>query len=120
MLWHYLSHTVAAVKVAGWALRWVPEPIRTGIEALYFQTPSVVQVGGSMSAAFDVNMGLKQSCPASLCVFCLFLDRVWDFITAHIPSSQRVHTLFLALLVTFILLYVHDLVLIAGSSEWLQ
>ena len=54
----------------------VLEHIRTGIKALYFQTRSVVWAGGSMSAAFDVNMGLKQSCPASPCVLFLFLDRV--------------------------------------------
>ena len=97
----------------------VPEPIRTGIEALYFQTRSVVWAG-SMPAAFDINMGVKQGCPASPCVFCLFLDRVRDFLAAHIPSSQRVQTPFLALLATFILLYADDLVLIANSPEWLQ
>ena len=73
--------------------------------------------GRAMSAAFDVNMGLQQDCSASSHVFCLFLDRVQDFIVAHIPSSQHVHTPFLALLATFILLYADDLVLIAGSPE---
>ena len=73
-----------------------------------------------MSAAFDVNMGVKQGCPASPRVFCLFLDRVRDFIAAHIPRSWRAHTPFLALLATLILLYADDLVLIADSAEWLQ
>ena len=98
----------------------VPEDIRTGIEALYFQTRSVVRVGGSMSTAFDVNMGVKQGCPASPRVFCLFLDRVRDFIAAHTSPSRRTHTLFLVLLATFILLYADDLVLIADSAERLQ
>ena len=75
-----------------------------------------------MSTAFDVNMGVKQGCPASPRVFCLFLDRVRDFIAAHAPSllPVHVHTPFLALLVTFILLYADDLVLIADSPEQLQ
>ena len=73
-----------------------------------------------MSAAFDVNMGVKQGCPASPRVFCLFLDRVRDFIAAHAPPSWRAHTPFLALLATFILLYADDLVLIADSAERLQ
>ena len=37
----------------------VPEDIRMGIEALYFQTRSVVRAGGSMFTAFDINMGVK-------------------------------------------------------------
>ena len=98
----------------------VPEDIRTGIEALYFQTRSVVRAGGSMSTAFDVNMGVKQGCPASPRVFCLFLDRVRDFIAAHTSPSRRTHTPFLALLATFILLYADDLVLVADSAERLQ
>ena len=98
----------------------VPEPIRTGVEALYFQTWSVARAGGSMSTAFDVNMGVKQGCPASPHVFCLFLDMVQEFIVAYIPSSWHVHTPFLALLATFILLYADDLVLIADSPERLQ
>ena len=73
-----------------------------------------------MSAAFDVNMGVKQGCPASSRVFCLFLDRVRDFIAAHIASSRHVHTPFLTLLATFILLYAYDLVLIADSLEQFQ
>ena len=40
----------------------VPEEIKMGIEALYFQTWLVVQVGGSMSTAFYINMGVKQGC----------------------------------------------------------
>ena len=108
-LWHILAAELE-----------VPEPIRTVIEALYFQTRSVVWAGGFMSTAFDVNMGVKQGCPASPHVFFQFLDGVWDFIAAHIPSSQCVHTPFLALLATLILLYADDLVLIADSLERLQ
>ena len=37
----------------------VPADIRTGIEALYYQTWSVVWGGGAFSAAFDVNIGVK-------------------------------------------------------------
>ena len=73
-----------------------------------------------MSAAFDINMGVKQGCPASPHVFCLFLDRVRDFIAVHAPPSRCAHTPFLALLATFILLYADDLVLIADSAERLQ
>ena len=61
----------------------VPENIRMGIEALYFHTRSVVWVGVSICTALDINMALKQGCPASPCVFCLFLDRVLDFITVN-------------------------------------
>ena len=71
----------------------VPEHIRMGIEALYFQTRSVVRAGGSMSTAFDINMGVKQGCPASPRVFCLFLDRVWDFIAGTRPHLLGMHTL---------------------------
>ena len=70
--------------------------------------------------AFDINMGVKQGCPASPHVFCLFLDRVHDFIAAHAPPSWRAHTPFLALLATFILLYADDLFLIADFAERLQ
>ena len=98
----------------------VPEDIRMGIEALYFQTRSVVWAGGSMSTAFDVYMGVKQGCPASPHVFCLFLDRERYFIAAHASPSWHIHTGFLALLATFILLYADDLVLIADSAERLQ
>ena len=80
----------------------------------------MVRAGGSISTAFDINIGVKQGCPASPHVFCLFLGRVRDFIAAHAPPSQRAHTLFLALLVTFILLYADDLILITDSEEWLQ
>ena len=97
----------------------VPEDIRMGIDALYFQTQSVIWVGGFISTAFDINMGVKQGRPASPCVFCLFLDRVGDFLAAHAPPSWHVHTPFFALLVMFILLYADDLVLIAGSAEQL-
>ena len=66
----------------------VLEDIKTGIKALYFQTQSVVRGGGgSMSTAFDVNMGVKQGCPASPRAFCLFLDRVRDLIAAHTSPS---------------------------------
>ena len=98
----------------------VLEDIRTGIEALYFQTRSVVRVGGSISTAFDINMGVKQGCPASPRVFCLFLDRVRDFLATHAPPSRHAHTPFLALLAMFILLYADDLVLIADCAERLQ
>ena len=57
------------------------------------------------------------TCPR---VFCLFLDRVRDFIATHAPPSRNAHTPFLALLATFILLYTDDLVLIADSAERLQ
>ena len=73
-----------------------------------------------MSAAFDINMGVKQGCPASPRVFCLFFGRVSDFIAAHAPPSWCAHTPFLALLATFILLYADDIVLIADSAERLQ
>ena len=73
-----------------------------------------------MSAAFDINMGVKQGCPANPRVFCSFLYKVHDFIAAHAPPSQRAHTPFLALLAIFILLYADDLVLIADSVEQLQ
>ena len=73
-----------------------------------------------MSTAFDINMGVKHGYPASPHVFCLFLERVLDFITVHAPPSWRAHTPFLALLATFILLYADDLVLIADSAERLQ
>ena len=73
-----------------------------------------------MSTAFDVNMGVKQGCPANPRVFCLFLDRVRDFIAADTSLSRCIHTPFLALLATFILLYADDLVLIADSAELLQ
>ena len=76
--------------------------------------------GGSISAAFDINMGVKQGYPASPHVFCLFFDRVRDFIAAHAPPSCHAHTHFLALLMIFILLYADDVVLIAGSPERLQ
>ena len=80
----------------------------------------MVWAGGSVSAAFDINMGVKQGCPTSPHVFCLFFDRVRDFIAAHAPPSCRAHTPFLALLTTFILLYTDDVVLIADSPERLQ
>ena len=80
----------------------------------------MVWAGGSVSAVFDVNMGVKQGCLASPRVFCLFLDRVRDFIAANAPPSWCAHTPFLALLATFILLYADDLVLIADSAERLQ
>ena len=63
---------------------------------------------------------LTQGCPASPRVFCLFFDRVRDFIAAHAPPSRHAHTPFLALLTTFILLYANDVVLIADSPERLQ
>ena len=80
----------------------------------------MVRAGGSVSAAFNVNIGVKQGCPASPGVFCLFFDRVRDFITAHAPPSRRAHTPFLVLLAIFILLYTDDVVLIADSPEQLQ
>ena len=72
---------------------------------------------GLSSAAFDVNIGVKQGCPASPRVFCLFFDRVRHFIAAHAPPSRRAHTPYLALLATFILLYADDVALIAASPE---
>ena len=80
----------------------------------------MVWAGGSIFTAFDINIGVKQGCPASPRVFYLFLDRVRDFIAVHAPPSRHVHTPFLALLATFILLYADDLVMIADSAEWLQ
>ena len=80
----------------------------------------MVWVGGALFAAFDVNIGVKQGCPASPHVFCLFFDRVRDFIVAHAPPSHRAHTPYLALLATFILLYADDVALIVASWERLQ
>ena len=91
-----------------------------GIEALDFQKQLVVWAGGSMSSAFEVNMGVKQGYPASPHVFCLFLNKAQDFTAAHISPSWHAYTLFLALLMTFILLYADDLVLIASFAEQLQ
>ena len=76
--------------------------------------------GGSLSAAFDVNIGVKQGCPAGPHIFCLFFDRVWDLIEAHEPPSCCTYTPYLALLATFILLFADDIALIADSPEWLQ
>ena len=73
-----------------------------------------------MSTAFDANMGVKQGCHTSHHMFCLFIDRAQDFISVHTPPNWYAHTLFLALLVTFILLYAHDLALIADSLESLH
>ena len=73
-----------------------------------------------MSTAFDVNIGVKQGCPASHHVFCPFLNKVWDLITAQALPFQHTHTLFLAFLANFILLYADDLVLIADSAKQLQ
>ena len=70
----------------------------------------MVQGGVSLSTAIDMDIGVKQGCSASPHVFCLFLDRVWDFLSAHTPPSWHAHSSFLALLVTFILLYIDDLV----------
>ena len=94
--------------------------IRTGIKAPYYQAYSLVHQGGSMSAAFDINMGEKQGHPASLSVFCLFLGRVQDFIAVHAPPFCHAHTPYFALLATFILLYADDLVLITNFPGWLQ
>ena len=65
-------------------------------------------------------MGVKQGCPASPRVFCLFLDRVRTLLLRmpHPLSMRILHSL--ALLATFILLYADDLVLIADSADWLQ
>ena len=76
--------------------------------------------GGALSAAFDVNIGVKQGCPASPHLFCLLSNKVRDFIVAHTLSSHQVHNPFLSLAVTFILLYVDDFALIAASLESLQ
>ena len=65
-------------------------------------------------------MGVKQGCPASPRVFCLFFDRVRDFIVAHAPPPRRVHTPYLALLASFILLYADNVTLIVASLERLQ
>ena len=98
----------------------MPADIRTGIEALYHQTRSVFWGGGVFSAAFDINIEVEQGHPASPCVFCLFFDRVRDFIVAHAPPSHRAHNPYLALLATFILLYADDVALIVASQERLQ
>ena len=108
-LWHVLAEDLKVLA-----------DIRTGIEALYYQTWSVVRWGGAFSAAFDVNIGVKQGCHASPRVFCLFFDRVRDSIAAHAPPSHRAHTPYLALLATFILLHADDVALIAAFPERLQ
>ena len=72
---------------------------------------------GALSAAFDVNIGVKQGWPASSHVFCLFFDRVWDFIATHVPPSCWAHTPYLTLLAILIFLYTDDIVLIAASLE---
>ena len=73
-----------------------------------------------MPAAFGINMGMKQDCSASPYVFFLFFDRVCNFIAAYTPPYWYVHTIFLALLATFILLYGDNIVLIADSPECFQ
>ena len=67
-----------------------------------------------------ISKKVKQGCLASSYVFCLFLDRVWDFIAAHTTPVYDAHTRYLALLATIILLYVYDIVLIANSLRQLQ
>ena len=67
-----------------------------------------------------MKIGVKQGCPASPRIFCLFFDRVRDYLAQHAPPSRRAHTPFLALLATFILLYADDVALIADSAERLQ
>ena len=80
----------------------------------------MVWAGEFVSTVFDINMGVKQGRHASPHVFCLFLERVHNFITVHAPPSRHAYTPLLSLLVTFILLYTDDLVLIAYSTEQLQ
>ena len=63
----------------------VLEDTGNGIKALYCQAQSVVHGGGPLSAAFNINIGVKEGCPASPSVFFLFFYKVWDFIDAHIP-----------------------------------
>ena len=73
-----------------------------------------------MSAAFDINIRVKQGCPASPHLFCLFFGRVRGFIAAHALPSHRGHTPYLALLETFVLLYANNVALIAAFPERLQ
>ena len=75
---------------------------------------------GVLSVAFDVKIGVKLGCCASPCVFCLFFYRFRYYIAAHTPPSHHAHTLYLALLVMFILLYADDVTLIAAFPEGLQ
>ena len=60
---------------------------------------------------------MKQGCAASPHVVFPFFNRVRDFIAAYVPPSCQVYTPYLALLVTFILLYMYDVALIAVSLQ---
>lgn len=91
-----------------------------GLQALYFDTKSQVRANGELSAAFPVNSGVKQGCPASPLLFSMYFDRAHQYLLDHAPARLRARAPYLAMLATIILLYADDVALLASSPERLQ
>ena len=110
---------VALWCMLAWELK-VLEDIRTGIKALYYQTQSVVDMGGALSAAFDINSGVKQDYPTGpMCFISFSAEFEMSLILMSHPLAGCIPP-YLIFLATLILLYANDVVLINASLERLQ
>lgn len=98
----------------------VPPDLLWGLWALYQDTMQQVKVGPSLSAAYPVNTGVKQGCPASPLLFTLFFDRVSSWLRNPEGNRLRTRCPILTTLSVCLLMYADDVVLLAPGPARLQ
>ena len=86
----------------------------TALRSLYKGVKACVRINGKMTEWFNVDLGVKQGCVLSPCLFSLFFDSLSDEIKAlgkGVPFDNEKLS---------ILLYADDVVLLAESESDLQ
>ena len=91
----------------------------TVLQGMYEHVRMQVRCHGTLGAAFEAGIGVKQGDPLSPLLFGLFIDRLEQYMRDQL-SDCGVDFAATATFLLQVLLYADDLVLCAGSAEQLQ
>ena len=93
----------------------IPKELKSIVYRLYEQVKAKIRTTEGLSEDFDSNIGVKQGCPLSPTLFGLYIDKLEEWINK--TNGEGVQ---LAHFVIRLLLYAHDLIILARTGKGLK
>ena len=89
--------------------------IRAVVHKIYEEFKVKIRTSDGISESFRSNIGVKKGCPLSPTIFCLYIDKLEEWLNLEGEDGVLMGEYVIRLL-----LYVDDLILIAKSALGLQ